>query len=563
MLYWNQDDTSRALEFLTQGITVQEHNLTLNLAVGFERQKRDYVKTISATTDASISLHLNGAANNPSAANLALSTVLQRKGRILDVLTNSQQILRQRLDPESKTLLTKLANTQTQLANLFYNRPEKLPLEQYRTQIAQLETQAKQLEDQLSRRSQEFRTQSQLVTIETVQKLIPADGALVEIVRYRPVNLKAAPEDQFGKPRYAVYVLPAKGQPKGIDLGDAETIEQTLIQLRKDLQDQKTPISQMKQSARELDSILMQPVRKLLGNTRKILLSPDSQLHLIPFEALVDENNRYLLENYSFTYLTSGRDLLRLQNKSASKQPPVIIADPNFNRPGKLVARQPYANSIDANTRSIDLSQKVFPPLPGTAQEAKAIASLLKIQPLTDTKATEGAVKQVNSPRILHIATHGIFENPPANEGKTTLEDNPLLQSGLVLAGLKPRQSAGEDGILTALETTTLNLVGTKLVVLSACNTGLGNINAGEGVYGLRRALVIAGSESQVISLWKVADDATKDFMVAYYQRLLDNQGRSEALRQTQLEMLKGDKYQHPYFWAAFIPSGDWKPMGK
>ncbi|MBD2221138.1 CHAT domain-containing protein [Calothrix sp. FACHB-1219] len=563
-LYWSQDDTSRALEFQTQSITVQENNLTLNLAVGFERQKRDYVKTISATTYASISLHLNNAANNPSATNLALSTVLQRKGRILDVLTNSQQILRQRLDPESKTLLKNLANTRTQLAYLFYNRPEKLPLEQYRTQIAQLETQAKQLEDQMSRRSQEFRTQSQPVTIETVQKLIPTDAALVEIVHYQPFNPKAAPKDWFGKPRYAVYVLPVKGQPKGIDLGDAETIQKTLELFRDNLRDKETPIAQVKQSARDLDKILMQPVRKLLGNTRKILLSPDSQLNLIPFEALVDENNRYLVENYSFTYLTSGRDLLRLQNNSPSQQPPVLIANPNFNRPGELVARQPHANSIDAkNTRSIDLSQKVFSPLPGTAQEAKAIASLLKIQPLTDTKATEGAVKQVNSPRILHIATHGFFENTPANEEKTTLDDNPLLQSGLVLAGLKPRQSGGEDGILTALETTTLNLVGTKLVVLSACDTGLGNINAGEGVYGLRRALVIAGSESQVISLWKVADDATKDFMVAYYQRLLDNQGRSEALRQTQLEMLNGEKYQHPYFWAAFIPSGDWTPMGK
>jgi CHAT domain-containing protein/Tfp pilus assembly protein PilF len=562
-LYWGQGDINHALEFFTQGLKVEEHNLTLNLAVGFERQKRDYINTVSGTTDSSISLHLNSAIKNPTATTLALNTVLQRKGRILDVLTNSQQILRQRLDSESKTLLTKLANTQTQLANLFYNRPEKLPLEQYRTQVTQLETQIKLLEDQLSRRSEEFRTQSQPVTIETIQKLIPADAVLVELVRYRPFNPKVSPDDRFGKPRYAVYLLPAKGEPKGIDLGDTETIQKTLELFRDNLRDKETPIAQVKQSARDLDKILMQPVRKLLGNTRKILLSPDSALNLIPFEALVDEDNRYLVENYSFTYLTSGRDLLRMQNHSASKQPPVLIADPNFNRPGELVARQPD-NSIDAkNTRSIDLSQRVFSPLQGTAEEVKAISTLLKVKPLTDTKATEGAVKQVNSPRILHIATHGFFENAPANKEKTTLDYNPLLLSGLVFAGLKPRQSGGEDGILTALETTALNLVGTKLVVLSACDTGLGNISAGEGIYGLRRALVIAGSESQMISLWKVDDDATKELMVAYYKKLLDNQGRSASLRQTQLEMLKGEKYQHPYYWAAFIPSGDWRPMGR
>ncbi|MBE8968722.1 tetratricopeptide repeat protein [Nostocales cyanobacterium LEGE 12452] len=560
-LYWRRNDTNHALDFLTLGLKVEEHNLTLNLATGFERQKRDYIRTISGTTNFTISLHLYSAANNPKATRLALSTVLQRKGRILDVLTNSQQILRQRLDTKSQDLLTNLANTQTQLAHLFYNRPKTLPLKQYQTQVAQLETQAKQLEDQLSRRSQEFRTQSQAVNLESIQRLIPADAALVELVRYRPFNPKGSLDKPFGKPRYAVYVLPAKGEAKGIDLDDAETIQKTIELFRDDLRDQGTNIDQVKNSARELDKILMQPVRKLLGSTRKILLSPDSELNLIPFEALVDENNRYLVENYSFTYLTSGRDLLRLQNQSPSKQSPVLIADPNFNRPGEIVARQPNSNS--QNIRSIDLSQKVFSPLPGTAEEAKAIANILKVKPMTGTKATEGVVKQVKSPRILHIATHGFFENAPANKEKTTVDDNPLLLSGLVLAGLQPRQSGGEDGILSALETSLLNLVGTKLVVLSACDTGLGKIFVGEGIYGLRRALVIAGSESQMISLWKVDDDATKELMVAYYKKLLDNQGRSEALRQTQLEMLKGEKYQHPYYWAAFIPSGYWTPMDK
>ena len=106
-----------------------------------------------------------------------------------------------------------------------------------------------------------------------------------------------------------------------------------------------------------------------------------------------------------------------------------------------------------------------------------------------------------------------------------------------------------------------MNLLGTKLVVLSACETGIGAVNNGEGVYGLRRAFAIAGAESQLISLWKVADIGTKDLMVNYYQRLMNNEGRREALRQTQLEMLRSQKYQHPYYWAAFIPSGDWTSM--
>ena len=171
----------------------------------------------------------------------------------------------------------------------------------------------------------------------------------------------------------------------------------------------------------------------------------------------------------------------------------------------------------------------------------------------------------------MHIATHGFFESSPKKpEYQDTYRDNPLLLSGLVLSGYKNRQGGGnEDGILSALETTALNLTGTKLAVFSACDTALGKDITGEGIYSFRRALVIAGSESQVISLWQVADDSTKDLMVAYYQKVLGQngkkQGRSEALRQVQLEMLRGnrgDEYQHPYYWAAFIPSGDWRAMG-
>ncbi|MGB7439645.1 MAG: CHAT domain-containing protein, partial [Coleofasciculaceae cyanobacterium] len=129
------------------------------------------------------------------------------------------------------------------------------------------------------------------------------------------------------------------------------------------------------------------------------------------------------------------------------------------------------------------------------------------------------------------------------------------------LAGFNPRQSNPEDGALTALEVTGLNLWGTKLVVLSACETGVGEVNNGEGVYGLRRALAIAGAESQLISLWKVDDFGTKELMVKYYQRVLNKEGRSEAIRQTQLEMLASPQYQHPFYWASFIPSGEWKAM--
>ncbi|NEO73418.1 MAG: CHAT domain-containing protein [Moorea sp. SIO3H5] len=590
VLYYSQGKFTSALELLEQGLEVEERNLHSNLVAGPESQKRKYLDTISGSTNAVIYLHLQAAPNNPRAARLALTTILRRKGRVLDFITNSQQILGQQLDPENQRLLDDLNATRTQLANLFYsqsldpenqrllddlnpnptqgadltyNRPANLPAKYYQDRLKSLSEQAKQLENQISRSSPEFRTANQSVTLEAIQKLIPANTALVELVKYRPYHPKATKDQRFGLPRYAAYVLHSQGDPQGIDLGEVELIESDLEQFRLSLQDKKTPTADLKQAARQVDQKLMEPVRQLLGSTRQILLSPDGELNLIPFEALVDQQQDYLVENYRFTYLTSGRDLLRLSQQSVSQTAPVLLGNPDFDRSAaEFSANHDHSNLASAHlTRSIDLSKRDFSPLPGTAEEVKEIAKKLGVAPLLGGKATESAVKGVNSPRILHIATHGFSENAP-NQELTTLYDNPMLLSGLVLAGVKQKPTGAENGVLTALEAVGLNLSGTELVVLSACDTASGRISSGEGIYGLRRAFVIAGSQTQLISLRKVEDKATKELMLAYYQRLLDqNMGRSEALRETQLQMLKDQRYQHPYYWASFIVSGNWRPM--
>ena len=624
-LYWAKGDIIRTLEFLTRSSNIEESNLDLIFTIGSEARKSAYIATLSASTDANISLHIQSAPENAQAARLALTTILQRKGLILDAVSDNLQTLRQNLKPEDQATLDQLATTRSQLAALIFNKPADIPLEQYRQQVATLKAQADQLEDTLFRRSTEFRTKSQPVTIEAIQQLIPADAALVELVLYLPLgNLYKSPKQSLA-PRYAAYILHSKGEPQWVDLGEAAPINQAVEDFRKALQSQTSDI---KPVARDLDEKLMQPIRKLLGNTRNVLLSPDSQLNLIPFAALVDENNRYLVENYSITYLSSGRDLLRLQNHTQSRQQSVIVANPDYDKPGNPSVKsnpetsppapllrgegsrsnsnlvppfprregglgglgQPTQTRSTENRRSSDLTKFQFGSLPGTAKEAAAITPMLPgVTLLTGSDATENTIKQLQAPKILHIATHGFFLSDvelvaPADFGGSTFlsnrgglgvearpgavpnsppgkTENPLLRSGIALAGFNPRQSGNEDGVLTALETAGLNLRGTKLVVLSACETGLGDVANGEGVYGLRRALAIAGAESQVISLWKVSDEGTKDLMVSYYKRLMNNLGRSDALRQTQLEMLSNPNYQHPFYWAAFIPSGDWAAM--
>ena len=174
-----------------------------------------------------------------------------------------------------------------QLAVLTFKQPEKLTLGQYRTQVEQLKAQIATGEDQLSRRSAEFRTQNQSVTLAAVQSLIPASTALVEFVLYRPFDSKAPVDKRFGQPRYAAYILQPQGEPQGIDLGEAGKIKQAITAFRKTLGGIEATVEETKRSARAVDTLLMKPIRDLLGSTRNLLLSPAGALNLLPFEALV------------------------------------------------------------------------------------------------------------------------------------------------------------------------------------------------------------------------------------------------------------------------------------
>jgi CHAT domain-containing protein len=249
----------------------------------------------------------------------------------------------------------------------------------------------------------------------------------------------------------------------------------------------------------------------------------------------------------------------------------VIFADIDYDN-----QQTSQATSRDyQNRRSADLASLKFGALAATIEEAKQIKAIFpQSRTLLGKQATETALKQLQSPSILHLATHGFFlpdqEVPlvtdQLNQHKPLALrlENPLLRSGVALAGFNNRhqiKASTNDGVLTGLEVAGLDLRGTQLVVLSACETGLGDTKAGEGLYGLRRALVMAGSQSQILSLWDVSDDGTKDLMVKYYQNLKAGKSRHSALREAQLEMLATPKYQRPFFWASFVPSGDWTPL--
>src|SRR6185295_13974501 len=284
-------------------------------------------------------------------------------------------------------------------------------------------------------------------------------------------------------------------------------------------------------------------------------------LNRVPFEALVDEHDRYLIERYATSYLTSGRDLLRMQVPHQSRTKSIILADPFFGEPPPHDAGGPAAAAHRRSvTTAAALSTLYFAPLSGTADEGRAIKTLFpEAELITGRRASKETLQQVAAPRILHIASHGFFLDDERGSAAGT-DGNPLLRSGLAFAGANLTREHGE-GILTALEASGLDLWGTKLVTLSACDTGIGEVRNGEGVYGLRRAFVLAGAETLVMSLWPVSDYIARDAMVAYYTRLRAGFGRGDALRQAKLAMLKRPNRRHPYFWAGFIQSGEWADL--
>lgn len=553
-----------ALVFQRRADAILEMQLALNLASGSERQKLALVRSVAERTDRTLSLHLDLAPDDPGAAALAALVLLQRKGRVQDAMTDVFTAARQRVtDPADRELLASLKDTTMALARVALSPSEREHPGAAEPALGELQARKEALESALSAHNAEFRAQVQPVTVEAVQAAIPAGAALIEFAVYRPFDPGAERNaDAYGAPRYAAYVLRDHGAPLGIGLGAVASLDPLIARCRDAFRDPARVDARA--CGRALDERVMRPLRRSLAGVTRLLISPDGDLNLVPFDALVDERGRFLIERYTASYLTSGRDVLRMQVPRGVPGPPVIVADPLFGEPVTEAASRPSRAATPGGahrgaTMAPGESALYFPPLSGSAAEARAIKAMFPDATLlTGRRATKASLEQVSAPRILHIASHGFFLEDVGSAASA----NPLLRSGLALAGANLAQGAKGDGILTALEAAGLDLWGTQLVTLSACDTGVGEVRNGEGVYGMRRAFVLAGAETLVMSLWPVGDALARDTMVAYYARLRAGDGRGDALRQAKLAILRQAGRRHPYFWAGFIQSGQWSSLG-
>lgn len=541
---WQKGAHDETLQLLEQVVALQEKQLrdVLGASSLSEAEKLAFVTSLTETSDTVISFHLGQAPSN--AGELALATILQRKGRVLDAHVASRGA-------------SALAAEALELT------PAK--------RLPSVDLSALRFDGAL---------------VERAREKIPSGAVLVEFAAWAPYQVEAQErEDAWAGLRYAVYVLGGDGALSFADLGEASAIDSAVARWREAVMacpSERPPCPESAAATREagraLYDMIGAPMLALTQGADHLLIAPDHELNLLPFEALVDPDGRFLADKTLITYLTSGRDLLR-PDAPEPGEGLVVVANPDFD--GALAADASANQGRSRGEQEASLYPRAWAALPGTDAEARALlAHFPEARVVSGVEATETTLSTIERPRVLHLATHGFFlsdeaiglkgsrgfvQKPQAISLTAPLQTrvaDPMARSGVVLAGVNNAlDGQPDDGIATARELTSLDLAGTRLVVLSACETGLGEVRRGQGVHGLRRALVLAGAETQVMSLWQVADEPTAAMMDAFYRRLKEGHGRSQALRLARRDMRENADWQHPYFWAPFILSGQWRTL--
>lgn len=572
--YLDEGDVARAVESLKRENQGVEQTISMNLIVGSEQDRLAYIEKFADTLDETISMNVQGAPDDRNMRELALLAILRRKGRVQDALADNLSALRRHLQPEDQELLDQLKTTTAALAKASLGGDPTGSDGERIGQIALLEQEREKLEIEIGERSQGYVERTDSVTVDAVKAALPDDAALVEFSVYDPFDVRVIGSENT-EPRYIVYVLSKNHDVQWKELGTTREIDHAVQAFRTALQDPSS--TDGRKLGRSLDALVFKPVRDLVAGMHRWIISPDGQLNFVPFEALVDQQGRFLLEDQSISYVTTGRDLLRMKVTMPIRSAPLLLANPWFGEPvvqrSALKEMASNAGASDPHrsmTVAEDRSSIYFTPLSGSTQEAQQLRGLFpNARILSGTEASKAQLDSIHAPEILHIATHGFFLNDVGKGDVVSAPDsrgisasakvnNPLLRSGLALAGANVDLPGEDNGILTALEAANLDLWGTKLVTLSACDTGVGEVKNGEGVYGLRRAFILAGAQTVVTSLWSVSDYATRELMRDYYTGMKHGGGRGEALRQAKLAMLKRKGRQHPFYWASFIQFGNW-----
>ncbi len=410
---------------------------------------------------------------------------------------------------------------------------------------AALGVEVEKLERELSEKSELFGQsfENKKITYENVQKSLGKNDVAVEMVRYRYFNHDFTDSIVY----VAMYVKNDNARPKVIELPEGHRMETRFFRYYRNSIISKLPdVYSYK--------IFWEPIQKEIGQYATIFLSPDGVYNQINLEAIPTPDGKYVIDNSNIVIVSNTKDLYlrKLKSKSQASNTATMFGNPKF-----------YLTA-SANQRVVDL--------PGTEKEVNELEELLKqkgwkTSEYVEASATEERVKEQESPKIFHIATHGFYtaaisedDAKQMTQSEAQLTENPLMKTGLLLKGAgdlldKTKYNYNlESGILTAYEAMSLNLDKTDLVVLSACETGLGEVSNGEGVYGLQRAFLVAGAKVLIMSMFKVDDEATQKLILNFYKKWLTTGNLRQSFVDAKKELRV--EYPEPIYWGAFMMIG-------
>jgi tetratricopeptide (TPR) repeat protein/CHAT domain-containing protein len=562
----------------------------------------------------------------PAASGRAYDTVIRWRAVVLDEVAARNREVWSAIHPGLVEEADAYRLSCDQLARLVIQGPQGEDVGAYQEALTEARAAKDQAERALASKSSEFRRELAMDQggFDEVAGSMAAAGALVAYVRFERIAPPSAAAHQAPAgieriPAYAAFVLPqGSTELVLVPLGSAEEIDALVAELRRQISSAllagqvvgKRTTDQYRSVGVRLRERVWDPVAGKIGDSDRVFVVPDGALNLVELAALPVGDSEYLVETGPrIHYLSAERDVLAFE-EDPGKGGLLALGDPAFDEPSLFAALAPEGAAV-----KLDESYRVasagayrgprsscagfasmhFEPLPDTGDEVDEVVRLWRSQAKRQTSgagsseairlrgasASEAAFKNLaSSARLIHLATHGFFLGegcPSATDGSrsTTVGgvapavtgESPLLLSGFALAGANHRDAAGpdeEDGILTAEEIAALNLTQVHWAVLSACDTGVGEVRVGEGVFGLRRAFQVAGARTLIMSLWPVEDETTRQWMKALYQnRFAKGMSTIDAVHEANLAVLQTRREAglstHPAFWAGFIASGDWQ----
>lgn len=446
-----------------------------------------------------------------------------------------------------------------------------LPIAERTLSTDSLETVGINLEKELLQSLPGFAQARQEIRWQAVQRALKPGAAAIEFVDFAD-SLSGGP----AKRMYAALVLlPDSKEPRFVILFEASDLEKLTRRSKSWLSDYTDKLYSFKQPAgyHNLYELLWERLEPALQGASSIYYSPSGLLHRLNPEAIQRKDGSRLADHYTLIKTGSTRQLAAAGDTQEKYKTAVLFGGIQYDADSSSMTMPAAAEtrSFDFSEADSTLRRNYWKFLDATTRETQSINRQLGKAGYTTTLktglgASEDVLKNIQSPTVLHIATHGFFFPDPANNAASSAEEsvfklskNPMMRSGLLLAGAnhawqtgRPLRPGTEDGILTAYEISLMNLTGTELVVLSACETGLGDLSGNEGVYGLQRAFKIAGAKYLLMSLWKVPDAQTEALMTLFYQKWLEGPMTiHDAFRAAQSEIRA--KNPNPYFWAGFV----------